>query len=1168
MKTKKFPLYKIAMCDLYDENSDSELKVPNIQRGLVWKAQQMELLWDSILREFPVGSMLALKNEDHYDILDGQQRANGIITGFNVANILNKEKSPTSILWIDLSFNQIGSDAEFRKYGIRLTNSAHPWGFEENGGKLSASKRRAALRAAYGDDYPTSKRDWDIRRFVPFAFSENESFLPVPLAFLVSAARNKRIDKTDDIENFWSEFAKSLDDFSKFSAQWEKRYHSKVSDYITQNRNNKDFIEPFFKLNEYEIIFNYVDCADEIEVLFNRINKQGTVISNSELAYSAIKHYGADICDNPEIGKVIKRESDGLMIEHNLAQILFRYCFSLQNIKGEIDAKIVRRFKTLADHHDEATEDECRIITELRACFGQYGYLHGLIDESKKILLSSADGCPLPSFLYAEIADKNPELILLLLRLTQKHRVELEDDSPGFIQALIFYLYCFSNDKTPIYSIFKASNTLNFEKRTVTNILRDAITEGKCIPIVSSFKGFPALDENEFYNYWSEERYSDSRGYLAFRRLFDYGTTQGFFMLKFVQRHYYQRYFGDYNPSIKELWDEINRPWDHDHIIPQNWTAEGDWKDVCLVWINSIGNIADIPFEQNRGKSDDADWHYYLEVTNDLQEDNLLYFDRRTLELDEKALQMGIESEVKKFLNLTKERFLKITDDFLSIFDILELDRELSPMQQERKNFFLAITANKFNAYQPYYLEQSGKEYLIENIDDNYYWQRPWVSAMSDADDDPLWRKAITVFIYGENSSFLVERGLRKQASLDLRASNNLWWKAGTYRSLVMKSIVNNGRLTDCVNWFVFGADIFNANGPAGFIADSSGFLAYEEVIDGIRLHARIFEYRKNYFYCSIKTIDGTQLPSSVLELFSDEKHWNRIGGNSEIECKLWRIDDICNNCYKFHGLMMELHSIKGCPSGFQSLDSIIGGFRPSQLTVIASNHEVGKTTFALNIARHAAVEYNIPTAIFSLQSSSHSVVMRLMAATCNIDFDTIAEELKQENEDSSFRQKLDELQKAPLWIDDTPSLTVMEFRTRTERLVKEKKVKLIIVDFLQLMLESEDTTQEQDVNEIVKYLKETAQELNVSIIILSLLRRIHHDDSGLSVYDLPYADIEEKSDVIMLIDYQGDNVYDSEIRTVSVVKNDNGQTGEAQFRFLFDIFKFIEVDAKFGTNV
>lgn len=1162
MKTETFPLYKIAACDLSGDNSDSELKIPNIQRGLVWKAQQMELLWDSILREFPIGSMLAQKNEGHYDILDGQQRANAIITGFNVSNILEEEKPLTSILWIDLSFDPAESDAEFRKYGIRLTNSSHPWGFEKDGGKLSAGKRREALRAAYGDVYPESKKQWDIRRFVPFAFTEKESFLPVPLAFLVNAAKDKSIKESKDIEKFWSEFTESVKLFSKLSEPWERRYQSGVNDFIAENRGNKDFMEPFFKLNEYKVIFNYVDEANETEVLFNRINRQGTAISNSELAYSAIKHYGADICGCPEIGKVIKKEADGLMLEQNLAQILFRYCFSLQRIRGEIDAKTVRKYKRLIDL-DEFKEDEKRVVSELKACFGADGYLHKLLDESRKILLSSPDGCPLPSFLYAEIADKNPELILLLLKLTHRHKDKLEDASPGFIQALVFYLYCFSVVKTPADSIFKAANDPNFSRETAVNILRDAISREWCLPLVASFRDFPALDEKALSSSWARTRYSDCRGYLAFRRLFDYGTSQGLFMLKFAQRHYYQKYFGDYNPSVRELWNEINRPWDHDHIIPRNWTAESEWKEVHSAWINSIGNIADIPFEQNRGKSDDANWDYYLAVTKDLQDDNLLYFDKSITELDDKALRKGIESEMMKFISLTKDRFLKITDGFLRIFAVLELDKGLSPMQQERKDFILSLRSK---GYMPYYLEQSGKEYLIEDPDDNYCWQRPWVSAIVETGEDSLWRKAITIYLNCEESSFLVERGFRKRPSLDLSATDNRWWEPGTCMSWWIESLIKDGRFSDNVNLFVFGADIFNADGLTGFIADSSGFIAYEDEIDGHRIHAHIFEYYK-YFYCSIKTSDGMPLPDSILALFSTERHWRRIGGNREIESeRWWRVENIRKNCDKFRSLMIELHSLKGISSGFYSLDGIIGGFRAPQLTVIASRPAVGKTAFALNIARHVAVESNIPTAFFSLEKSSVSVVKRLMTAVSNMDWDTCAAELRNGEEGGSCHSEMEKLQKAPLWIDDTSSLNVTEFRKRAETIVNEKGVRLMIVDYLQLMNGPEEArgNQKQETASVIQSLRQTAQDLNVPIIALSMLKRkIFGGHKKPEVSDLPYAVIGDKADVIMLIDCQGDNVYDSDIRTVSVAKNANGPTGDVRLAYSAESFNYTEIETE-----
>lgn len=139
MKSVPFKLYTIAGCELFNHEVESKLKVPDIQRGLVWKSHQMELLWDSILREFPIGSMLALKNDDeHYEILDGQQRANAIINGFNTSCLLYDEQPPLSILWLNLAYDSSTGDPDNRLFEIRLSNRSHPWGFTADGEKLVA----------------------------------------------------------------------------------------------------------------------------------------------------------------------------------------------------------------------------------------------------------------------------------------------------------------------------------------------------------------------------------------------------------------------------------------------------------------------------------------------------------------------------------------------------------------------------------------------------------------------------------------------------------------------------------------------------------------------------------------------------------------------------------------------------------------------------------------------------------------------------------------------------------------------------------------------------------------------------------------------------------------------------------------------------------------------
>ena len=121
--SRLYPLYAIAECDLYDSTHASKLRIPNIQRGLVWKPIQVELLWDSILRGFPIGSMLVLHHEDSFvpdEILDGQQRANAIINGFDIEGLCESAQIKTkSILWYDLSYSP-SEDKDEENNGIRL----------------------------------------------------------------------------------------------------------------------------------------------------------------------------------------------------------------------------------------------------------------------------------------------------------------------------------------------------------------------------------------------------------------------------------------------------------------------------------------------------------------------------------------------------------------------------------------------------------------------------------------------------------------------------------------------------------------------------------------------------------------------------------------------------------------------------------------------------------------------------------------------------------------------------------------------------------------------------------------------------------------------------------------------------------------------------------------
>ena len=881
MKSKLIALFDIAQKDIYDKNSD--LRVPNIQRSLVWKSIQMELLWDSILRGFPIGSMLVLENDDNtQELLDGQQRANAIITGFNINELLSSEEKPKAILWYDLAHKENDSDPERRKYGIRLTNASHPWGFDYSGYKLTASERREALRNAYGENYPSKKTDWDIRHFVPL--KHDESFLPVPLAILVNAAF--KVGNPFDVNSFLEIIKEDITSFSKFSEQWENIYKNSVLHFIAEN---KDFVKPFQQLNNYAIVFNSVTIADDIEILFNRVNSRGTQMSGAELTYAAIKHYGAKLCNCPNIGQIIKKNAKGIMMEHILAQIIFRYCFSENSIHGEINAGQIRK-QALLDNSN-------RVSDKLSCFFSNNGEnLTILLSKAKEILLSSPNPDEiLPNFLLAQIANDNQNLFILLFCLIDKHNLD-----PKFVQALIFFLYCFSKNNEPIRLIFEiVSQKESVDIETIQDILRDSISREWCYPLVPSFENFHALQESEYVNTWNYKKYENEKGFGIFQLLFPYKTSQGLFMLKYAQRKYYNCVFGDYDPSSKEYWDEINRPWDHDHIIPQSWIQNGDWENCQKLWINSMGNIADIPFEKNRSKSDDEDFTYYENEDNS----KLLFFNSEIKEISKQIFGQG--QDMNKFMDITSKRFVAISSDFLALFNVLQLENNLSEMQAERKRFLL-YQKEVLKDYDLYYRGNDGKEIPIENENDIYSWQRPWISLIQQGNpDQEHWRRAVAV--YQGSTLFIIERGLR---NMSMKSSSDSFWKDGSKYGQ-QTTLFENNVVSPLASILCNGAKYYNDKWElTGFIENSS-LMSYKTTICDVEIIGTIYSYY-GCFHCSIRSKnEKTQLPKIVLDSFDREKGFTGSHNDIYIDCYLSGKDpNMKDVCDKFAALMKELEQL------------------------------------------------------------------------------------------------------------------------------------------------------------------------------------------------------------------------------------------------------------------
>lgn len=263
---------------------------------------------------------------------------------------------------------------------------------------------------------------------------------------------------------------------------------------------------------------------------------------------------------------------------------------------------------------------------------------------------------------------------------------------------------------------------------------------------------------------------------------------------------------------------------------------------------------------------------------------------------------------------------------------------------------------------------------------------------------------------------------------------------------------------------------------------------------------------------------------------------------------------------------------ISGVPSGFESIDRITMGWQKSDLIILAARPSVGKTAFALNLARNASVDHHMPVAFFSLEMSSIQLAKRLMTSESGLGADKIKGGVKLEDyEWEQLEYKLKALTSAPLYIDDTPSLQLMEFRTKAKNLVKNKGVRLIVVDYLQLMQGPSELKgmREQEVAAISRTLKATAKELDVPIIALSQLSRqaVQRQGGGgkPQLSDLRESgSIEQDADMVIFIhrpDFMGlsENPEDKDKTQIIIAKHRNGETAEIPLIFRSEQIKFIE---------
>ncbi len=256
-------------------------------------------------------------------------------------------------------------------------------------------------------------------------------------------------------------------------------------------------------------------------------------------------------------------------------------------------------------------------------------------------------------------------------------------------------------------------------------------------------------------------------------------------------------------------------------------------------------------------------------------------------------------------------------------------------------------------------------------------------------------------------------------------------------------------------------------------------------------------------------------------------------------------------------------------PTGFYELDEILGGFQKSDLVIIAARPSMGKTAFALTLARNAAIEHKVPVGIFSLEMSTMQLIIRMLCAEGRLNAHLVRTGKLPSSEGVKLSKNAHKLIESPIYVDDTPAQTVLEIRAKARRLKVEKNIGMIIIDYLQLMQgPAKAESREREISHISRSLKSLAKELNIPVLALAQLNRAveTRNDKRPQLSDLRESgSIEQDADVVIFLnrpEYYGmmkdENGNSLEgVAEIIVGKQRNGPTGDVKLAFIKEYARF-----------
>ena len=722
-------------------SQDSYYSIPPVQRGLVWNPTRCEVLWDSILRGIPIGAIcLRPANKgDSWEIFDGQQRTNAAAMGYAAWPANCNEP----ILWIDLA----PAKTQDRKFVFRVTTPAHPWGYhlssdEKKDNRLETWEQREAVGKISG------WKNEGKRGARPFTRElwPNEARLPVPFSILRKFVENSDSHGFRDFVSHCRE---------KHSGQNWTRFISE-GDFSAPVEWNT-IVDAIKKLSEYTVVAingSAVDDAD-LGLYFKRMNKQGMEPDDKEIRYSMLKAKIPGLKQLDDIAKPRTRPS-------RLADLAVRFWLSRKNNWKWIPTIGLKDIATIANDKD---------------CFAAF-----VKDEFSSLLNELDDELTKPekpSFLLrwhlCELYDRGDSLILYFLR-------ELaQQESPGlFVPLATTVLWFGVNIQNCAESLWNTSCVQEGlfhairQEWLVRWFTKDEIREW-----ARRLKS--SLEEVEWGN--GDKVFKDPFVGQALNCIWDgFDGGVGCSFLLFVCRAFMNKYFTDYSANAVE-WLDQNRPWDYDHILPQDWVSKkrvSGYTYLVQKFLRSIGNSAPLPFSLNRGRQAKAPDNYpgdgdessakslLVDQTrvNQYGQDRQRYY---RLEKDKNA--------ASRFVSTTLDRMTTMIEDW---YDSCQIDRlvDVEGFSDDRRALFetlrkkLNSTINLPESTVSVWFVQGERQYRLHKPID---WARPWLSCGVCGTIIPSDGNPIPCMLGVASNGKRVELGLRRHPK-ESSIPGDEWW--------------------------------------------------------------------------------------------------------------------------------------------------------------------------------------------------------------------------------------------------------------------------------------------------------------------------------------------------------------------------------------------------------